>query len=154
MTLSGWNLNRVTTDPDKPFPITGDVDLSLVEERPGRDARISSLWIEKTFPIKRDGVVIDRLHLLVRDHGELVVLDVPTQLRQWYLYSAHANIVIRMSLPRSPDALLSMDSTDFRSIAYFQGGSFSVVLTEDELAPLRHYLSSFDIWADVRERAN
>lgn len=152
-TMLGWTLNRsvpVRARGGQAFPIGADADFYLEESQPGEQRLTSHVWVARSFPVNRDGETLDRLHVVIRDLGTRSFFGEPTPLRQWYLYSERANAVLRRSRPQAPDAALSLDSTDITFLAYYADGAWVAEMTADDLAPLRAFLGSFDIWADAR----
>ena len=146
-----WRLNRVVLSPSEVFPIKADTKFTLTESRPGKTAHDSTVWVRKSFAIQRKGVLLDRFRLLIRDHGQMQLLGVQDRFRSWYLYSELANAVVRTSgLPRSIDALGNLDNTEIMWIGYFAEGRLALVVTDEEMAPVRKYLSALDLWEGER----
>lgn len=142
-----WRLNRVTLSPSNIFPINGMRNFILNESKPNIGTTISRVWVKKEFVILRKGKPIERLYLLVRDHGKVKIFGTEIRARSWYIYSELANVVLRKSiLPRAKDAFGSLAGIGISGIIYMRNDKVIQWITKEEFGPVRKYLLKFDPW--------
>ena len=143
------DLNRVVIAPQDAFPIEPETRLVLTETTPypGEDDHTSSITVRKSFEITREGKPIDQLHVMVRDLGARTLFGVRVKLRQWILFSNRANVILRESFPRAPDAPRDDDRVKFERIVFYQKGKPLYELSREDLAPVTEFLAQMDMWA-------
>ena len=74
---------RIAFQPADVFPIQAGDRFSLVESGPDRQESFAKVWVEKSFIIKREGKIIDQLHLLMRDDGVRKFFGTKVKVRKW-----------------------------------------------------------------------
>ncbi len=150
-----WAITRSTFTPLDAFPLTKHATLDLTEQSEGEEPAKVTARVVKSFPIVHQvngqSTHVETLHIVVKKLGPKKLLGKLQDLRRWYIYSEKANVFIQRS-----QALTMQDSKnnaatgvnkELSYLSYIKGGQYVLKLSATDLAPLRAYLKSFDVWA-------
>ncbi len=144
---SGWQIRRWEFE-NREFRIAPGRSLTFrrVDAEPEDGVHKQTVRVVKTFPIQQNGKLVERLHVLLDDWGKWRSAFKPAE-RKWHIYSERGNAVLLHSVLytegwRGP----KWDSANIRSLVYMNGSAFDLVVTAEQLAPLRAYMDSFDVW--------
>ncbi len=150
-----WVVTRSVFEPLDAFPLRANATLNLTEVDESRVPTTLTARVVESFPISHEvnGQIkqVETLHIVVKQLPAKTLLGKPSDRRRWYIYSEKANVFIQRSQALTRQDSINKAATgvdkNLSFVAYIKEGRYILRLTSADLAPLRGYLETFDVWA-------